>query len=217
MLQHRHRQQSQRADGGPVQSVQLLSEPFHRRLQIISQRQSLVASAQQLATQFNQVSSQLAQLSTIRLNPSIQTMSPARNQDLTQIATLNQQIVLAQATAATANDLVDQREQAIEDLASKVNFTTTAQSNGAVNVSIGGVTMVSGGNATDSLQTYRCRQRPIAGPGAKRRHAFHLTGGSIEGNITARDGALARCKPASTRSPRNSSPRSTAFIPPATI
>src|SRR5580658_2264476 len=81
----------------------------------LTERQSLVASAQQLSTEFNQVSSQLGAVNT-QLNQSIQSGVASSNQDLAQIATLNQQIVQAQDDGGSADDLVDEREQAIDDL-----------------------------------------------------------------------------------------------------
>jgi flagellar hook-associated protein 1 len=156
----------------------------------LSQRQSLVASAQQLTTQFNQVSSQLGNVRN-QLNQSIQSDVTTSNQDLAQIATLNQQIIQAQADGGSANDLVDEREQSIEDLASKVNINATAQSNGAVYISIGGVTMVSGETASDSLETYDAGGGQLLIKAQNAGTPLTLTGGSIEGSITTRDGALA--------------------------
>ncbi len=156
----------------------------------LSQRQSLVASAQQLSTQFNQVSAQLGAVKN-QLNQSIQSDVTTSNQDLAQIATLNQQIIQAQADGGSANDLVDKREQTIEDLASKVNINATAQSNGGVNISIGGVTMVSGETASDSLETYDAGGGQLLIKAQNAGTPLTLTGGSIEGNINTRDGALA--------------------------
>ena len=153
-------------------------------------RQSVVASAQQLATEFNQVSSQLGTVNQ-QLNQSIQSGVTSANQDLAQIATLNQQIIEAQADGGSANDLSDQREQAIEDLANYANITATAQSNGAINISIGGVTMVSDGTAADSLETYTNGSGQLLVKAQNAGTPLTLSSGSIEGNITARDGALA--------------------------
>jgi flagellar hook-associated protein 1 FlgK len=155
-----------------------------------SQRQSVVASAQQLSTEFNQVSSQLGSVNN-QLNQSIQSGVASSNQDLAQISTLNQQIIQAQDEGGSANDLVDKREQAIEDLANYVNVTATAQSNGAVNITIGGVTMVSGGTAADSLQTYDSGGGQLLIKAQNAGSPLTLSSGSIEGNITTRDGALA--------------------------
>lgn len=156
----------------------------------LSQRQSLVASAQQLSTQFNQVSSQLGNVRS-QLNQSVQNDVTTANQDLTTIATLNQQIIQATASGGSANDLVDKREQTIEDLASKVNMSAVVQSNGGVNITIGGVAMVTGVKVTDSLETYDAGGGQLLIKAQNAGTPLTLTGGSIEGNINARDGALA--------------------------
>ncbi len=154
-----------------------------------SQRQSLVANAQQLATEFNSVSSQLSGVRD-QVNQSIQNGVSSANQDLAQIAALNQQIVMADGQAGSANDLVDQRQAAINDLASYANVTTSAQANGAVNISIGGATMVSGITATDSLETYDAGGGQLLIKAQNAGTPLTLSSGSIEGNITTRDGAL---------------------------
>ena len=81
----------------------------------ISDRQAVAQSAQQLTQQFNSVSAGLSTV-TSNLNSSIQSSVTASNQDLSQIAALNQQIVEAESSGGTANDLVNQREQLIESL-----------------------------------------------------------------------------------------------------
>ncbi|HUD49597.1 MAG TPA: flagellar hook-associated protein FlgK [Candidatus Baltobacteraceae bacterium] len=156
----------------------------------LTDRQSLVANAQQLATEFNQVSSSLGSVNT-QLNQSIQNDVTSSNQDLTQIASLNQQIIEAQGDGGSANDLEDEREQAIENLSNYVNVTATAQSNGGVNIGIGGVTMVSGGTATDSLETYDAGGGQLQIQAQNAGTHLTLSSGSIEGDITVRDGALA--------------------------
>jgi flagellar hook-associated protein 1 FlgK len=112
----------------------------------ISDRQAVIQSAQQLTEQFNQVSSGLSTV-TSSLNTSIQNGVTAVNQDLSQIASLNQQIMVAQGSGGTADQLEDEREQTIENLAGYVNLTTSAQANGTVNVDVGGANMVTGGSA----------------------------------------------------------------------
>ncbi|HEY3857435.1 MAG TPA: flagellar hook-associated protein FlgK [Verrucomicrobiae bacterium] len=154
-----------------------------------SQRQTLVANAQNLATQFNSVSSSLSNVRD-QINQSIQNGVSSANQDLAQIATLNQQIVMADAEGGSANDLVDQRQAAINDLASYANVATTAQSNGAVNISIGGVEMVSNISATDSLEAYDAGGGQLLIKAQSAGTPLTLSSGSIEGSITARDGAL---------------------------
>lgn len=156
----------------------------------IADRQAVVQSAQQLTQQFNSVSSGLATVQS-NLNSSITSDVAASNQDLSDIASLNQQIAVADASGGTANDLVDMREQKLEDLAGRVNLTATAQPDGMMNVSIGGVTMVSGGTTPDSLQAYDSGGGNLLVRAQNAGTTLSLSGGSIEGSITARDGALA--------------------------
>jgi flagellar hook-associated protein 1 FlgK len=156
-----------------------------------SLQQSAVQSAEDLASQFQQVSSQLSGVRN-ELNDSIQSDVTTANQDLTTIASLNKQIVIAESSGGTANDLVDQREAALEDLSNKVNITTTTNADGSINVSIGNKAMVTDVSQTDSLGTYdasgngQLMLEANSAPGT----ALNITGGSIEGSITARDGAL---------------------------
>jgi flagellar hook-associated protein 1 FlgK len=156
----------------------------------LSDRKAAVQSAQDLATEFNTVSSGLASVQS-SLNSSIQNDVTAANQDLSDIATLNAQIVQATAGGGTANDLVDMREQKLEDLAGKVNFTSATQANGAVNISIGGVTMVSAGTTPDSLQAFDPGNGNLQVRAQTAGATLSLTSGSIEGEMTTRDGALA--------------------------
>ena len=156
----------------------------------LSLRTTATNAAQTVATQFTTVSGQLTNIQN-GLNTSIKNDVATANQDLTTIASLNQQIVEAQNSGGSAVQLVDQREQTLESLAGVANFTTSAQANGAVNVSIGGITMVSGINVTDGLQAYDPGTGNLMVEDTNSSAPITLTGGSIAGEITARDGALA--------------------------
>jgi len=151
---------------------------------------TVVQAAQEVANQFNQVSASLSQARG-NLNTSIQNDVASSNQDLSQIAALNQQMIVVQAAGGTANNLVDEREQTIENLAGMVNISTSAQPNGSVNITIGGVPMVTGGNAVDSLQTCDAGGGQLLIQDENSAAPLAVTGGSIGGNIAARDGALA--------------------------
>jgi flagellar hook-associated protein 1 FlgK len=153
----------------------------------MTDRQTVIQSAQQLAGQFNQVSSGLGTV-TANLNAAVQNGVAAVNQDLNQIASLNQQIVLAQAGGGTANQLVDEREQTIENLAGYVTISTAAQADGALDVDVGGLNMISGGTVTNSLQTASVNGQLYMG--AVDGGVLNMTSGSIVGAITARDGTV---------------------------
>lgn len=154
-----------------------------------SSQQAVIGAAQQLATTFNQISGQLGAAQTAA-NTTVSTDVASANKLLTSIASLNKQIATAQFSGGTANDLLDQREQALESLSALTNITTSTGPNGAVNVNINGQTLITGNTLTDTLQTYTGANGNLlvqtAGGGAD----LTLTSGSIQGTIDARDGEL---------------------------
>ncbi len=161
---------------------------------LISARQALVSQAQNVATTFNQIDSQLSATRN-SLNDSLQSNVSSANTLLAGIAQLNGQITSAESSGGTPNDLLDERQQDLQNLAQLTNIQTSAQADGAVDVSIGGQTLVSGGQVADTLQTYDAGGTgsgqllvQTATGGAN----LTLTGGSIQGTIDARDGELAK-------------------------
>jgi flagellar hook-associated protein 1 FlgK len=153
-------------------------------------RQSLINTAQTLASSFNQASQNLSALNS-QLNTSVGGDVTSANQLLSDIASLNGQIAKATASGGTANDLVDSREADLENLAKLVNTQTTANSDGTISVSIGGQELVSGSKLSDSLATYADADGNLLVQTAASATPLTLTGGSIQGTIDARDGALA--------------------------
>ena len=155
----------------------------------IPDREDVVNQAQTLAAGLNQASGQLSALND-SLNTSITTNVTSVNQLLSQIADLNDQIAKATVTGGTANDLVDTREQDLENLANLVNIKTTANADGTMDVSIGGQQIISGKNVVDTLQAYDPGNGQLQIRTATGGTPLTLTGGSIQGTIDARDGAL---------------------------
>jgi flagellar hook-associated protein 1 FlgK len=152
-------------------------------------RQEAVQSAQQLTGQFNSVAASLSGIRT-DINTSITSDVAGSNQDLATIASLNQQIIAAQSGGGTANDLIDLRQQKLEDLSGKVNLTTSTEADGAMDITIGGVAMVTGTKVTDSLQTVDAGNGQLMVQAQNAGTTLSITGGSIGGNIETRDGAL---------------------------
>ncbi len=155
-----------------------------------AQQQAVITQAQTLATTFNHVNSQLSALNTT-LNTSVGDDVASANKLLTGIATLNQQISTAQNSGGAPNDLLDEREQDLENLAQLTNITTSTGTNGSVDVSIGGQTLVNGFNVSDTLQTYDSGNGNLLVQTTTGQTPLTLTGGTIQGTIDARDGALA--------------------------
>ena len=156
----------------------------------VSARQALLGQAQTVAASFNNINSQLNSANA-SLNASLGSDVTSANQLLTQIATLNSQITTAQGSGGNANDLRDEREQDLENLSQLTNVTTSSGANGAVNVTIGGQSLVSGNTVNDTLQTYDPGNGNLLVQTATGKVNLTLTGGSMQGTIDARDGTLA--------------------------
>ncbi|HXY05511.1 MAG TPA: flagellar hook-associated protein FlgK [Burkholderiaceae bacterium] len=98
-----------------------------------STRQATLSAAQEMAGQFNAAAAQLQsmnQSATQQLSQEISTV----NTTVGQIASLNDQIALASASGNSPNSLLDQRDQDILTLNQAVGVTTSAQTDGKVNI-----------------------------------------------------------------------------------
>ena len=114
------------------------------------------------------------------------------NAAIADIAKLNDQIIKTEVGGSgMANDLRDLRQQKIEELSKLVDITSTAQSNGAVDITMGGVAMTNGPLVLDQLEAFDNGGGQLLVRAQTAGTTLALTGGSIQGTIDARDGALA--------------------------
>jgi flagellar hook-associated protein 1 FlgK len=156
----------------------------------LSERQALVSQAQTLAGSFNQINTQLSGVES-NINGSIDTDVASANQLMSNIASLNGQIAMAEAgTNNTANDLRDQREQDLENLSQLGNFQISTATDGTVSIVAGPYTMVSGSKVVSTLGTENWEGSHIV-YSTTDNASVTFTGGSIAGEMDARDGALA--------------------------
>jgi flagellar hook-associated protein 1 FlgK len=153
-------------------------------------QQAAVTAGQSVATMFNNINSQLSSVRS-SLNTSLTSDVSSANQLLTNIASLNGEIYNAEADGGTANDLLDAREQDLENLSQLTSISTSTATNGGVSVTIGGQTLVSGTTVNDTLQTYDAGNGQLLVQTATGGVNLTLTGGSMQGTIDARDGTLA--------------------------
>ncbi len=159
-------------------------------------RTALIGAANTLADRFNQLQSSFNGIET--------EISGRLSQDVTdvnaqaqKIADLNQRIALAQAQnpGQQPNELLDQREQAITELAGKIGVTTLAQDDGSINVFVSGHPLVLGGAVTQ-LSTAaapgdtRGRLDVYFGSGASAVPLKGQLGGEIGGLLDSRTGVL---------------------------
>ncbi len=153
-------------------------------------QQAVVNQAQNAANTFNQIDTQISH-STASLNTSVSHDVNSANKLLSDIANLNSEITYAEFTGGSANSLLDARNQDLENLSQLVNIQTSTGTGNSVNISIGGQTLVAGTQVMDTLQTYDSGGGRLLVQTATGGVPLTLTGGSIQGAIDARDGALA--------------------------
>ncbi len=69
------------------------------------------------------------------------------NNDASQVAQLNAQITSTQSSGGDASSLIDERNNAVADIASLAGGSVSTNSNGSINISIGGANLVQGDTA----------------------------------------------------------------------
>lgn len=101
-------------------------------------RQAMLSASQALVSRFQAIDQRLAEIGTGG-NAMITSEVGTINAYARQIADINQRIVLAQAAGPTlpANDLLDQRDQLVAELNTRIRATTLTQSDGTLSVFIG--------------------------------------------------------------------------------
>ena len=113
----------------------------------LTARRMVLNAASTLAGSLRDATGQLAQLRAGMQNQVAAGVNTVNNLTA-QIADLNTRIVAAQSSQGLANDLMDQRDQLIDQLSQWMDVRTVAGNDGAVNVIGPGVTLVVGSAAT---------------------------------------------------------------------
>jgi flagellar hook-associated protein 1 FlgK len=111
--------------------------------QDMAARQSLVEAATSLAQGFNSISSQLSTIQS-QTSQNIDLTVAQINSDGATIQKLNAAIATATANGTSPNDLLDQRDSALDDLSGLGSVSSVANSDGTITVSIDGVTLTDG-------------------------------------------------------------------------
>ena len=101
-------------------------------------RQAMLSASQSLVARFQAIDERMTEIRT-GVNAQITSEVTAINSYAKQIAEINQRIVQAQAAGPNqpANDLLDQRDQLIAELNTKIRATTITQRDGTYSVFIG--------------------------------------------------------------------------------
>lgn len=141
---------------------------------LLSARQSMISSAETLVSRFQSIDSRLNELN-IEVNGKIQGAVTSVNAYATQIADLNQRIVISEsAYGQPANDLLDQRDQLVNELNKLIKVSTLTNSDGSFNVFVGsGQQLVVGNQAMTMTAT------PSSADSSKMVVGLKTTGGGV--------------------------------------
>jgi flagellar hook-associated protein 1 FlgK len=116
-------------------------------------QQAVLGAGQAVAQGLNTLAGQLTTLQS-QVSEQYTTLTDATSgpvaSDAKQIAALNQQIAQAQASGISANNLLDQRDNLIDDLSQYSNVYVSTQPNGMVNVSFGKAAVAASNGVADS-------------------------------------------------------------------
>jgi len=115
-----------------------------------TQRSVVIGDAQNIASTFNSLSTSLDQVQS-GLDTQLSNDVSSINSLAQQIAQLNGQIQQASASGGSPNDLLDQRDELVNQLAGDINVQVVPSTLGQVNVMAGGVPLVID-NQSQSLQ-----------------------------------------------------------------
>jgi flagellar hook-associated protein 1 FlgK len=163
----------------------------------LASREVVISKGNQLAQRFQSLSSQMQQIqSGVRTQAGT---AVGQINDLAQaIADLNAKIAAASGSQGQPNDLLDQRDQLVTQLAQQVGVTTTVQDDGALNVFIGtGQALVMGGEARQLQLTSTGADAAQLGvqfvnrAGVTTDVTSQITGGTLGGLLAFQGGMLA--------------------------
>ncbi|MEF8752807.1 MAG: flagellar hook-associated protein FlgK [Accumulibacter sp.] len=162
-------------------------------------RQTLISNAQGLSARYQSLGTQLAQMYD-SINGEIRDSVTAINSYAEQIASLNEQIGLAEAsTGHTANDLLDARDNLVAELNKLVRARTSTDGGGGINVFIGNGQQLVVGSQSIGLATTVSASDPTrlvvglkSGVGVREMPESLITGGSLGGLLAFRSESLDR-------------------------
>ena len=164
-------------------------------------RQSMVSSAQTLVSRFDLLNTRLSDMSE-QINSRIENAVTTINSYAKEIASFNQRIVAAQgAYGQPANDLLDQRDQVINELNKLIKVTPTDNGDGSVNLFFGNGQQLVVGTSAMTLTAQPSQadaSRTVVGLQGKNVSLelpeSSIVGGELGGLLEFRSGSLDKTK-----------------------
>ncbi|CAH1904224.1 Flagellar hook-associated protein flgK [Candidatus Nitrotoga sp. HW29] len=161
-------------------------------------RQSMLGSAESLVSRFQSLNQRMSDINS-SINGQITSSVTAINSYAQQIASMNKNIVLAQAAfnGQAPNDLLDQRDQLISQLNQEIKTNVVKQSDGSFNVFIGAGQSLVVGEQVNTLQAVQSLSDPSridvayrSGASVIRLQQNSLQGGNMGGLLAFRNESL---------------------------
>ena len=154
----------------------------------LPERQAVMGEAQNLLDRYNNFNKVLGDLNT-EVNNLLRSSVAEINSLSDRIASLNEQIVSARlaTNGAEPNDMLDQRDRLVKELAEKVTVSTVEQSDGSLSVFVGNGQSIVVGSSSSHLTTlnnpYDASQLEIGMAGQVNQTGISqfLRGGEIQG------------------------------------
>ena len=167
----------------------------------MSARQAMIGAAESLATRFRNLGDRLSAMRD-GINQQVDAAAGTITAYAKQIADLNRSIAETQGSQGHApNDLLDQRDALLASLAKEAGVSTVAQSDGTVNVYLGGrFPLVIGGNSyavSAGTDPDSPRDHTLfigLGAGSTPLHAEDIPGGRVGGMLAFRETDLAEAR-----------------------
>ena len=150
-----------------------------------STRGTVVEYADSLVETFNQINTQITEMQQDagnRVKDAVQSLNAMAE----KVVALNKAIARAETNNSQDGNLRDQRDALIDQMSALVNISVTEQANGALNVSIGGVSLVQG-DTTHTLQTVEDGTGKIEVQWAELGIPADISSGSLKANLEESD------------------------------
>lgn len=165
---------------------------------VIPSRQAMLSNAEALVARFQSMDQHMSQIRE-GVNTQIASGVDEINSLADQVAKINHQITLAEGAAGgqPANDMLDQRDELINQLSKLINTDTIRQNDGTVNVYIGNGQALVVGSQTLSLKAIASPDNPnnltiglISGSNTILLPENQITGGALGGILSFRSATL---------------------------
>lgn len=165
---------------------------------VIPSRQAMLSNAEALVSRFQSMDQRMSQIRE-GINTQITSSVTEINSLAGQVAKINQQITLAEGASGgqPANDMLDQRDDLINQLSKLINTDTVRQNDGTVNVYVGNGQALVVGAQTLSLKAITSPDNPgdltiglISGGNTIQLPESQITGGALGGILSFRSVSL---------------------------